>query len=165
MTERQQPTRKLRHNEGPRKSIFPEFDVTVPMPAGTAVPPQLAIAAGPLNLAILLADAAGDAVDVARLDAEMTCVLRTTNFATFTYDVEIAVTAEGALSFGDSPGGQASAVSRFRVAPGIVHVSEFALKAREKGPGALGFTLRYRPDGFPTWSIWNVGGPIAVEIQ
>jgi hypothetical protein len=131
------------------------------MPSGTAVPPQVAIAAGPLSVAILLADLAGDAVEAAQPGAELMCVLRTTSAASMLCDVEIRVTAEGGLSFGD----HMVQASIFHVTPGVVHVTEFPLKASESGQGILTFELRYRVSGHPMWSIWRVGGPIAVDIQ
>jgi hypothetical protein len=125
LIDRQLPARKLRFAEGLGRSIFPEIPVTVPMPAGTAVPPQVEIAAGPLSVAILVADSAGDAVSIARVDAELTCVVRTTNFATMSYDMGIMVTAEGGLSLGD----KASAVSTYHIPPRVTRVTEFAMKA------------------------------------
>ena len=43
MTERRQPLHTVQRAEGWGKSIFPIFNVTVPMPAGTAVPPQVVV--------------------------------------------------------------------------------------------------------------------------
>ncbi len=43
MTEQRQPLHKIQFNGGLGKSIFPTFDVNVPMPSGTAVPPQVQV--------------------------------------------------------------------------------------------------------------------------
>ena len=43
MSDQQQPLYKLQLNEGSGRSIFPTFNVNVPMPKGTAVPPQVTV--------------------------------------------------------------------------------------------------------------------------
>ena len=43
MTERRRPLHKVERAGGLGKSIFPVFNVNVPMPAGTAVPPQVVV--------------------------------------------------------------------------------------------------------------------------